>query len=142
MIELRKSLFPQRQKIAEGQLLFQKRSYIFRTSAITDTYPWRDTCQRSEAEPARSMTRVGVRWIALFAFYVFCSVSSPAYAGFGARKKYKTDPSALSKMTTRIQTIFSFPCSALLVRQWTNPIIQNVRDIMENAAIEIGRKLK
>ena len=47
------------------------------TSAITDGYPWRDLCQWSEAEPARSVTRVAIRWIALLALpFVFkCSLT-------------------------------------------------------------------
>lgn len=40
---------------------------------MTYTCPWRDPCQWSEAEPARSVTRVGVRSIALFGL-IFCNV--------------------------------------------------------------------
>jgi hypothetical protein len=42
------------------------KKYFLRTSAITYPCPWRDPCQWSEAEPARSVTRVGIRCIALF----------------------------------------------------------------------------
>jgi hypothetical protein len=37
------------------------------TSAITDACPWRDP-RRERSDQARSVTRVGVRWIALFGF--------------------------------------------------------------------------
>jgi hypothetical protein len=50
-----------------------------RTSAITDGYPWRDSCQWSEAEPARGVTRVAIRWIALFGLFSF--LSDNAFAG-------------------------------------------------------------
>ena len=47
----------------------QKRLHIMLTSAITDACLWHDPCQWSEAEPARSMTRVGIRCIALLGLF-------------------------------------------------------------------------
>ena len=42
--------------------------YLTRTSAVSYPCPWRDPCQWSVAQPARSMPRVGVSCTALFAF--------------------------------------------------------------------------
>ena len=43
---------------------------FFRTSAITDGYPWRASCSGAK-RPAGSVTRVAIRWIALFGLFDF-----------------------------------------------------------------------
>ena len=40
------------------------------TTAITDTWPWRDP-SRERSDQAWSMTRVGVQWIALYGLLCF-----------------------------------------------------------------------
>jgi hypothetical protein len=64
------------------------KEYFLRTSAITDGYPWRDPCQWSEAEPARSVTRVAIRCIALLAFFTVQIVPSEQVYRFGTSQSY------------------------------------------------------
>ena len=49
--------------------------YLTRTSAVSCPCPWRDPCQWSVAEPARSMPRVGVSCTALFALFSLTDVA-------------------------------------------------------------------
>ena len=55
-----------------GHFAAASRGFSGLTSKMTYTCPRRGPCQRSEAEPARSVTRVGVRSIALFDLFSVC----------------------------------------------------------------------
>lgn len=69
----RERLRSERRAFLAARTVIGSLSFFRRTSAITDTCPWRDPC-RERSDQAWSVTRVGVRWIALFALFLFCKL--------------------------------------------------------------------